>query len=302
MWGSISVVHATAALPRSNWSPASLIMARGLRRIAPSSRAEPTACRSTRPSNRLLAFDADPVVLPAASAASGQTGGMAVRTLVVEDDAGIRALMRMALEEEGYEVIEAEDAERALVLFQVQPIDIALVDLMLPGMSGFDLCRAMRKTSDVPIVIVTARADTHDVVAGLEAGADDYLTKPFVPKELTARLRALLRRVRSSGQAPERYVFGAVEVVPEAGTVTRDGAPVDVTKTEFRLLCELAFHPGMVLSREQLLERVWGYDYLGDGRLVDAHVRRLRTKIESDPSSPELIVTVRGLGYRLEKP
>lgn len=210
--------------------------------------------------------------------------------------------MRMALEEEGYEVIEAEDAERALVLFQVQPIDIALVDLMLPGMSGFDLCRAMRKTSDVPIVIVTARADTHDVVAGLEAGADDYLTKPFVPKELTARLRALLRRVRSSGQAPERYVFGAVEVVPEAGTVTRDGAPVDVTKTEFRLLCELAFHPGMVLSREQLLERVWGYDYLGDGRLVDAHVRRLRTKIESDPSSPELIVTVRGLGYRLEKP
>lgn len=208
----------------------------------------------------------------------------------------------MALEEEGYEVIEAEDAERALVLFQVQPIDIALVDLMLPGMSGFDLCRAMRKTSDVPIVIVTARADTHDVVAGLEAGADDYLTKPFVPKELTARLRALLRRVRSSGQAPERYVFGAVEVVPEAGTVTRDGAPVDVTKTEFRLLCELAFHPGMVLSREQLLERVWGYDYLGDGRLVDAHVRRLRTKIESDPSSPELIVTVRGLGYRLEKP
>ncbi len=227
---------------------------------------------------------------------------MAVRTLVVEDDAGIRALMRMALEEEGYEVIEAEDAERALVLFQVQPIDIALVDLMLPGMSGFDLCRAMRKTSDVPIVIVTARADTHDVVAGLEAGADDYLTKPFVPKELTARLRALLRRVRSSGQVPERYVFGAVEVVPEAGTVTRDGAPVDVTKTEFRLLCELAFHPGMVLSREQLLERVWGYDYLGDGRLVDAHVRRLRTKIESDPSSPELIVTVRGLGYRLEKP
>lgn len=227
---------------------------------------------------------------------------MAVQTMVVEDDAGIRALMRLALEEEGYGVTEAESSERAMDLFGAASIDIALVDLTLPGRDGFELCRALRKVSDVPIVIVTARTDTHDVVAGLEAGADDYITKPFVAKELTARIRALLRRVRSGDAVAERYVFGRIEVSPAAGVVTRDGVAVDVTKTEFRLLCELALHAGMVLSREQLLERVWGYGYLGDGRLVDAHIRRLRTKVEADPSNPTLIMTVRGLGYRLERP
>jgi DNA-binding response OmpR family regulator len=224
-----------------------------------------------------------------------------VRTMVVEDDAGIRALMRLALEEEGYLVAEAESAEQALQVFTETACDIALVDLTLPGSDGFALCRSLRRTSDVPIVIVTARTDTHDVVAGLEAGADDYVTKPFVAKELTARIRALLRRARSDDPVPDRYVFGRTELEPAAGIVTRDGVRVDVTKTEFRLLCELALHAGMVLSREQLLERVWGYGYLGDGRLVDAHIRRLRTKVEDDPSNPTLITTVRGLGYRLER-
>jgi len=174
------------------------------------------------------------------------------------------------------------------------------VDLMLPGMSGFDLCRELRRTSDTPIIVLTARSDTHDVVAGLEAGADDYVTKPFETKELAARIRSLIRRSRPHRPSgAESYVFGDVELFPRAGTVHRDGVPVALTKTEFNLLCELAEHQGLVMSREQLLERVWGYDYFGDSRLVDAHVRRLRTKIERDPSDPAIIQTVRGLGYRL---
>jgi DNA-binding response OmpR family regulator len=227
---------------------------------------------------------------------------VARRVLIVEDDPGIRTMTRLALEEEGYAVDEAESAEEALESFSRRPVDLALVDLMLPGMSGFDLCRSFRQASDVPIVIVTARSDTHDVVAGLEAGADDYLTKPFAAKELAARLRALFRRVRASPGEPERIVLGEIEVVPDAGLVLRNGRTVPLTKTEFRLLCELALNAGIVLSRDQLLERVWGYEYLGDGRLVDAHIRRLRTKVERDPSAPELILTARGLGYRLERP
>ena len=148
--------------------------------------------------------------------------------------------------------------------------------------------------------MVTARTDTHDVVAGLEAGADDYVTKPFAPKELSARIRALLRRARD-GRAVVRIVrFGDVEIVPDEGTVLQDGAEVHLTRTEFRLLCELASTPGRMFSREVLLDRVWGYDYFGDGRLVDVHIRRLRTKVEDDPANPEHVVTVRGLGYKLQ--
>jgi DNA-binding response OmpR family regulator len=148
--------------------------------------------------------------------------------------------------------------------------------------------------------MVTARSDTHDVVAGLEAGADDYVTKPFVPKELAARIRALLRRARSSDASPSSMVFGDLEIRPEAGEVLVGGNLIPLTKTEFRLLCELAGSPGRVFSREQLLERVWGYDYFGDGRLVDVHVRRLRTKVEADPAHPRYVVTSRGLGYKLQ--
>jgi DNA-binding response OmpR family regulator len=221
------------------------------------------------------------------------------RILIVEDDERIRSSMRLALEDEGYTVDDVGSGEKAIELFEAEPAELVLIDLMLPGMDGFKTCRALRRTSTVPIIMVTARSDTHDVVDGLEAGADDYVTKPFVAKELAARIRALLRRSRQEGEESALLSFGDVEIEPDAGVVRRAGAEVHCTRTEFRLLCELANHQGKVLSREQLLERVWGYDYFGDGRLVDVHVRRLRTKVEPDPASPQFILTVRGMGYKL---
>src|SRR5262245_45443849 len=206
----------------------------------------------------------------------------------------------MALEDEGWQVEEAETGEAALEAFGRQPADVVLIDIMLPGLDGFEVCRAVRRMSDVPIIMVTARADTHDVVAGLEAGADDYLTKPFAPKELSARIRALLRRARSSDPTSPHLRFGDLEIIPDEGVVRRAGQEIHLTKTEFKLLVELASSPGRVFSREVLLERVWGYGYFGDGRLVDVHVRRLRTKVENDPANPHHVVTVRGLGYKLQ--
>jgi len=222
------------------------------------------------------------------------------RILTVEDDERIRTAVKMALEDEGWQVEEAESGEEALESFARHPSDVVLIDIMLPGVDGFEVCRSIRRSSDVPIVMVTARADTHDVVAGLEAGADDYLTKPFAPKELSARIRALLRRARTSDPAISHLKFGDLEIVPEEGLVLRAGEEIHLTKTEFRLLVELASSPGRVFSREVLLERVWGYGYFGDGRLVDVHVRRLRTKVEADPANPRHVVTVRGLGYKLQ--
>ena len=225
---------------------------------------------------------------------------MGTRILTVEDDERIRTAVKLALEDEGWQVSEASSGEDALGVFTRAPADVVLIDIMLPGIDGFEVCRSIRRISDVPIIMVTARADTHDVVAGLEAGADDYLTKPFAPKELSASIRALLRRVRTSEPGMSRLVFGELEIVPDEGVVRRGGDEIHLTKTEFRLLVELGTNPGRVLSREVLLERVWGYGYFGDGRLVDVHVRRLRTKVERDPANPRHVVTVRGLGYKLQ--
>lgn len=230
----------------------------------------------------------------------GDNGAVSTRILYVEDDQRIRGSMKLALEDDGWQVDEAETGEDAIVNFSRTPADVVLIDIMLPGIDGFEVCRSIRRQSDVPIIMVTARADTHDVVAGLEAGADDYMTKPLQPKELSARIRALLRRARPSQPGNPRLRFGELEIVPQEGVVTRDGEQLHLTKTEFKLLVELANSPGTVFSREDLLEKVWGHGVFGDGRLVDVHVRRLRTKVEPDPANPRHVVTVRGLGYKLQ--
>jgi DNA-binding response OmpR family regulator len=223
------------------------------------------------------------------------------KLLFIEDDHDLRTALGLALEDEGYRVVEADSGGRGLQLFAAEPPDLVLLDLRLPDIGGLEVCRRLRASSIVPIIVVTAQTDTHDLVAGLEAGADDYVTKPVVPKALAARIRALLRRVSYHEAGPAHTAtFGDLEVRAEAGLVTKGGEPLSLTRTEFKLLSEFAMHPNQILSREQLLERVWGYEYLGDSRLVDSHIRRLRTKIEDDPTSPTLLVTVRGLGYRMQ--
>lgn len=239
-----------------------------------------------------------------------------IRLMVVEDDDAVRQVLRLSLEVDGYQVVEARGGEEALELLGGAEPDVMLVDLMLGGMSGFTCIREVRRSRDLPIIVVSARQDTHDVVAGLEAGADDYVTKPFQVKEITARIRALLRRAAPPTTAAERRPGAATApagIVLDAhgrertlvldragGRVLLGDAEVHLTLTEYRLLLELAESPGLVLSRAQLLEQVWGHDYFGDDRLVDVHIRRLRTKVETDPSDPRLLVTVRGLGYRFD--
>ncbi len=221
------------------------------------------------------------------------------RILVVEDDQSIREQTAMLLQDEGYAVEQAATGEDGLSRFERAPADCVLLDVMLPDRDGFDVCRRIRANSDVPIIMVSARTDSFDVVAGLEAGADDYVTKPFEPKELTARIRAMLRRAQGFGSTSAAVELGGrIEVVPDEGVVRVDDEEVHLTRTEFRLICELAAAPGRVFTREALLESVWGYEYVGDTKLVDVHVYRLRSKIERNPAQPEHLVTVRGLGYK----
>ncbi|MDI1289499.1 MAG: response regulator transcription factor [bacterium] len=219
--------------------------------------------------------------------------------LVVEDDPAIRLVLRTNLEDEGYRVIEAETGEQALVHMVDDKSDVVLVDLRLPGIQGLDLIRSLRGTSQVPIIIVTAQTDSHDVVAGLEAGADDYVTKPFVAKELTARIRTLLRRASPQNLEQSKLVCGPIELRVDSAEVLRDGVAVPVSRIEFYVLVELISANGMVLSRDHLLRAVWGYSNAGDGRVVDNLIYRLRSKIEADPAHPALLKTVRGFGYRM---
>ncbi|MFO7960960.1 MAG: response regulator transcription factor [Nitriliruptoraceae bacterium] len=219
--------------------------------------------------------------------------------LVVEDDDSIRELTQRGLQQAGFEVLTAATGDAGLERFHGDQPDAVVLDVMLPGMDGLEVCKAIRATSATPVVMLTARSDTLDVVVGLESGADDYVTKPFEMAELIARVRASLRRASRNDQVQDDLLrMGSVRVDVAAHTVERDGRPIELTPTEFRLLTELARHAGQVLSRDQLLERVWGYDYLGDSRLVDATIQRLRAKIEPTPSEPQYVETVRGVGYR----
>ncbi|MFD1152045.1 response regulator [Saccharothrix hoggarensis] len=224
---------------------------------------------------------------------------MEFSVLLVEDDEHIRQALGLALGDEGFAVTDAVSGEEALDLLAGATFDVVLLDLMLPGVDGLEVCRLLRARGDLPIIVVTARADAADVIAGLEAGADDYVTKPLVASVLAARIRALLRR-RGGGRQDEAIRVGDVEIRPDVGSVHRSGREVHVTRTEFRLLVELASAGGRIVTREQLLQRVWGYDYFGDTRLLDVHIRRLRRKIEANPDEPTLVVTVRGAGYRVD--
>ncbi len=233
----------------------------------------------------------------------GHNGGVRQRLLTIEDDEDLRLVLRMVLEDEGYDVSEAGSGAEGLIRFAEDKPALVLVDLKLPDMSGFDICHAIRQSSDVPIIICSAQESSFDIVAGLEAGADDYVTKPFVPKELAARIRAHMRRMQPARTEPKgvgarSLRFGSLDIRPESGVALKNGEALPLTKTELRLLVLLASNSDKVYSREELLELVWGHDFLADGRLVDAHVRRLRTKVEDDAADPQFIVTVRGLGYK----
>ncbi|RKT55242.1 response regulator transcription factor [Saccharothrix australiensis] len=220
------------------------------------------------------------------------------QVLLIEDDRAVRDGLRLALTRQGHTVRAVETGEQGLA--ELAGVDVVVLDLMLPGMDGFEVCRRIRAEGTLPIIMLTARADDMDVVAGLEAGADDYVIKPVQPRVLEARIRAVLRRVGEPARQPHADAERHGELsIDRAGLVVRvRGEPVALAPTELRLLLELSRSPGRVLSRRQLLESVWEHGYLGDSRLVDACVQRLRSKVETDPATPRYVQTVRGFGYR----
>jgi two-component system alkaline phosphatase synthesis response regulator PhoP len=231
--------------------------------------------------------------------ASGRAPG--VRILVVDDDDNVRRLVSAYLEHEGYHVIQGADGTAALRAVEVSAPDLVVLDLMLPGTSGLQVARRISAAHGLPILMLTASGDEDDVLRGFEAGADDYLVKPFSPRVLVARVRAILRRAGLEGEVREGAVEqGGLCLDPRTRKVTVDATPVDLTTLEFDLLHALVDHPGWIYSREQLLEQVWGYDYLGDSRVIDVHVANLRKKLGDDPVGPRFIRTVRGVGYKFQ--
>ena len=218
------------------------------------------------------------------------------RVLVVDDDAALSEMLTIVLRNEGFEPRVCPTGDQALADLRDFRPDVVLLDLMLPGKDGIDVCREIRAESGVPIVMLTAKSDTIDVVVGLESGADDYVAKPFKPKELIARIRARVRRHDDAG--PETLTIGDLAIDVAGHQVTRDGGQIPLTPLEFDLLVCLARKPWQVFTREVLLEQVWGYRHAADTRLVNVHVQRLRSKVEHDPENPEIVLTVRGVGYK----
>lgn len=227
---------------------------------------------------------------------------MPERILVVDDEESIRHLISYNLKRVGFEVITAGNGEDALTMARAESPDLMILDLMLPGMDGFDVCKELRKESEIPILMLTARSEEIDRVVGFELGADDYVSKPFSPRELVGRVKAILRRTRKESEAPatnsDTLQFGPLSVNFVTYEVMRDGSRIDLTPTEFQILKVLAQHPGRVFTRDELVDRVMGADFFGDVRTVDVHIRHLRSKLEEDPSDPKLIETVRGAGYK----
>ena len=228
---------------------------------------------------------------------------MAEKILVVDDEHPIADILKFNLQKEGYQVVVAHNGEEALELFRREQPDLVILDIMLPKVDGLTVCRILRQTSRVPILMLTAREEEVDVVLGLELGADDYVTKPFSPRELVARVKAILRR---SAPPPEgqtgRLHFDDLVLDLDAYALWRGEQEVPLTPREFQLLRHLATHPGQVFNRDGLCREVWGYDYFGDARTVDVTIRRLREKIEPDPARPEYIKTKRGVGYYFQRP
>jgi two-component system response regulator RegX3 len=236
-----------------------------------------------------------------ALAVGGGGGAMPTRLLIVDDEQAILDALSYTLQREGFEVVEALDGDQALAAARMQPFDLVLLDVMLPGQSGMDVCRTLRAESDVPIVMVTARDAEVDRVLGLELGADDYVTKPFSMAELVSRIRAILRRRELDQSAIPVRAIGGVRIDYSAHDVTVDGEPVRLTPSEFKVLALLAEQPERVFTRRQIMEHLWDSVYVGDERAADVHVSSLRRKIERDPAQPQRLITVRGVGYKLAR-